>query len=81
MEAAIHVLDQNTVGNYLSHSSESTPTIITGTGCDDVNYKLNWMNQIVLTVLPAGRKGNRPLTTTRCGTGAISKPDWRLLNR
>ena len=59
MEAAIHVLDQKTVANYLSHDSLSKdqPTIITGTGCDDVNYKLNWMNQMVLQVLPAGPEG------------------------
>ena len=59
MEAAIHVLDQKTVANYLSHdaSSRDAPTIITGTGCDDVNYKLNWMNQMVLQVLPAGPEG------------------------
>ena len=59
MEAAIHVLDQKTVANYLSHdaSSKDAPTIITGTGCDDVNYKLNWMNQMVLQVLPAGPEG------------------------
>ena len=63
MEAAIHVLDQNTVSNYLSHDSRSSssPTIITGTGCDDVNYKLNWMNQIVLQVLPAGPEGVPPV--------------------
>ena len=59
MEAAIHVLDQKTVANYLSHdaTSRDAPTIITGTGCDDVNYKLNWMNQMVLQVLPAGPEG------------------------
>lgn len=59
MEAAIHVLDQKTVANYLSHDylSKDEPTIITGTGCDDVNYKLNWMNQMVLQVLPAGPEG------------------------
>ena len=59
MEAAIHVLDQKTVANYLSHddASADAPTIITGTGCDDVNYKLNWMNQMVLQVLPAGPEG------------------------
>ena len=59
MEAAIHVLDQKTVANYLSHDATSSdaPTIITGTGCDDVNYKLNWMNQMVLQVLPAGPEG------------------------
>ena len=59
MEAAIHVLDQKTVANYLSHddASRDAPTIITGTGCDDINYKLNWMNQMVLQVLPAGPEG------------------------
>lgn len=31
--------------------------MITGTGCDDVNYKLNFIDQIVRTVLPAGPEG------------------------
>ena len=56
MAAAIHVLDQNTVSNYLTHHPGGNPTMITGTGCDDVNYKLNWMDQIVRTVLPGGTR-------------------------
>jgi len=52
MEATIHVLDQNTVANYLTHSEKGAPTMVTGTGCDDVNYKLNFMDQLLRTVLP-----------------------------
>jgi len=57
MEAAIRVLDQSAVSNYLSHDANGSPTLVTGTGCDDVNYKLNWMNQVVLQVLPAPPEG------------------------
>ena len=38
------------------------PVMITGGGCDDVNYKLNWLNQAVLRyALPAGPEGRKPL--------------------
>jgi len=52
MEATIHVLDQTTVTNYLTHSADGTPTMVTGTGCDDVNYKLNFIDQLLRQVLP-----------------------------
>ena len=61
MEATIQVLDQGTVSNYLTHTVAGTPTLITGTGCDDVNYKLNFLSQIVRTVLPAGPEGIPPM--------------------
>ena len=68
MEAAIRVLDERSVSNYLSHANPEKrrgggddaargPYMITGTGCDDVNYKLNFIDQIVRTVLPAGPEG------------------------
>ena len=72
MAAAIHVLDQNTVSNYLTHHPGGTPTMITGTGCDDVNYKLNWMDQIVRTVLPAGPDGIPPIDYETVQNGC----DW-----
>ena len=72
MEAAIHVLDQNTVSNYLTHHPGGNPTMITGTGCDDVNYKLNWMDQIVRTVLPAGPDGIPPIDYETVQNGC----DW-----
>ena len=38
------------------------PVMITGGGCDDVNYKLNWLNQAVLRyALPPGPEGRKPL--------------------
>ena len=33
MEATIHVLDQTSVSNYLTHNEAGSPTMITGTGC------------------------------------------------
>ena len=69
MEATIHVLDQGTVSNYLTHNNKGTPTMITGTGCDDVNYKLNFMDQIVRTVLPAGPEGVPPINYEQVRTG------------
>ena len=46
--------------------------MITGTGCDDVNYKLNWMDQIVRTVLPAGPDGIPPIDYETVQNGC----DW-----
>lgn len=43
-------------------TSDQNAVIVTGGGCDDVNYKLNWLNQAVLRyALPAGPEGRKPL--------------------
>jgi hypothetical protein len=84
MEATIHVLDASTVSNYLTHDGKGTPTMITGTGCDDVNYKLNWMVQIERSVLPAGPEGVPPINYEqvklgRGGLRIITRPTLSLL--
>ena len=46
----------------LRGSTMTTAVMITGGGCDDVNYKLNWLNQAVLRyALPPGPEGRKPL--------------------
>ena len=46
----------------LRGSTMTTAVMITGGGCDDVNYKLNWLDQAVLRyALPAGPEGRKPL--------------------
>ena len=49
-------------GGSRGSASNRNAVIITGGGCDDVNYKLNWLNQAVLRyALPAGPEGRKPL--------------------
>jgi hypothetical protein len=58
------VLDADDDGPRLGlrGSTMTTAVMITGGGCDDVNYKLNWLDQAVLRyALPAGPEGRKPL--------------------
>ena len=77
-EAAIHVLDPDGCELLVRRASRGAPTIITGTGCDDINYKLNWMNQMVLQVLPAGPEGAGGLRDGARGAATTKRVRRRL---
>lgn len=50
--AKVKILDQTVVGNFLSHHEMAKQAFVTGTGCDDVNYKINFMTQVLRHVQP-----------------------------
>jgi len=53
LTAKVKILDQTVVGNYLSHHIKASQAFVTGTGCDDVNYKINFMTQVLRHVQPS----------------------------
>ena len=56
LSAKIGVADQSVVQNYITHinkkKDKNTAFFVTGTGCPDVNFKLNFLNQISQLVMP-----------------------------
>lgn len=52
LTAKINVLDQTVVGNYLTHHEKAAQAIVTGMGCDNVDYKINFMSQLLRHVQP-----------------------------
>jgi len=56
LSAKIGVADQTVVQNYITHinkgKNKNTAFFVTGTGCPDVNFKLNFLNQISQLVMP-----------------------------
>jgi hypothetical protein len=56
LTAKIKVLDQTVVGNYLTHHEKAGQLIITGTGCDDVNYKINFISQVLRHAQPTDQE-------------------------
>jgi hypothetical protein len=56
LSAKIGVADQSVVNNYITHinkkKDKNTAFFVTGTGCPDVNFKLNFLNQISQLVMP-----------------------------
>ena len=40
------------MGNFLSHHATASQSFVTGTGCDDINYKINFMTQVLRHVQP-----------------------------
>ena len=50
------------------------PVMITGGGCDDVNYKLNWLNQAVLRYVAAGSGGSETVGL-RGGSRGVRRGD------
>ena len=60
LTAKVRVLDQTVVGNYLTHHAKASQSFVTGTGCDDINYKINFMTQVLRHVQPA--EPNNPVS-------------------
>lgn len=56
LTAKIKVLDQTVVGNYLTHHEKAGQLIITGTGCDDVNFKINFISQVLRHAQPTDQE-------------------------
>lgn len=54
LDVSIKAMGQGIATNYLTYTNDGGYTIITGTGCDDINYKINFLNQVLLLVLPPG---------------------------
>ena len=56
LSAKIGIADQSVVQNYITHinkkKDKNTAFFVTGTGCPDVNFKLNFLNQISQLVMP-----------------------------
>ena len=52
LTAKINVLDQTIVGNYLTHHEKAGQAIVTGMGCDNVDYKINFMSQLLRHAQP-----------------------------
>ena len=52
LTANVKILDQTVVGNFLSHHAKASQSFVTGTGCDDINYKINFMTQVLRHVQP-----------------------------
>lgn len=52
LTAKVKVLDQTLVGNYLTHHEKAGQVIVTGTGCDNIDYKINFMTQLLRHVQP-----------------------------
>ena len=56
LSAKIGVADQSVVQNYITHinkkKDKNTAFFVTGTGCPDVDFKLNFLNQISQLVMP-----------------------------
>lgn len=60
LTANVKILDQTVVGNFLSHHAKASQSFVTGTGCDDINYKINFMTQVLRHVQPMDP--NNPVT-------------------
>lgn len=52
LTAKINVLDQTIVGNYLTHHEKANQVVVTGMGCDNVDFKINFMTQLLRHVQP-----------------------------
>ena len=52
LTAKIQILDQTVVGNYLTHHEKAGQAIVTGMGCDNVDFKINFMAQLLRHVQP-----------------------------
>ena len=52
LTAKIQILDQTVVGNYLTHHEKAGQAIVTGMGCDNVDFKINFMTQLLRHVQP-----------------------------
>ena len=52
LTAKIQILDQTVVGNYLTHHEKAGQAIVTGMGCDNIDFKINFMAQLLRHVQP-----------------------------
>jgi hypothetical protein len=60
LTAKVQILDQTVFGNYLTHHEKAAQAIVTGLGCDNVDFKINFMTQLLRHVQPGDP--NNPLS-------------------
>ena len=74
--------DSSVDGARLGGRGTTDAVMITGGGCDDVNYKLNWLNQAVLRyALPPGPGGRRALDFEAVEPGCDVKTRDEVMKR